>query len=173
MKANPNKPWNYKALSCNPNITWDIVKANPNFPWNYDILCCQNPNITPRIIAAAIEEKYKFSVYNLIHCNIGHKYKWTLEHHTIALRCNKYKNITLKAIIHYLSKYPHSYNAHSILTKSEIFNVDVYDKDIIKKMTEWHSACVIQRQWFKCITDPTHTLCQQRLLKEFDSMNLY
>ena len=29
----PNKPWNWRGLSRNQNITWDIVKANPNKPW--------------------------------------------------------------------------------------------------------------------------------------------
>ena len=29
----PAKPWDWYGLSCNPNITWDIVQANPEKPW--------------------------------------------------------------------------------------------------------------------------------------------
>jgi hypothetical protein len=36
VEANPHKPWNYKALSQNPNITWDIVEANLDRPWDYE-----------------------------------------------------------------------------------------------------------------------------------------
>ena len=30
VKNNPDKPWNWYALSGNPNITWDIVRDNPD-----------------------------------------------------------------------------------------------------------------------------------------------
>jgi len=32
--------WNITSLSCNPNITWDIVYANLELPWNYKYLSC-------------------------------------------------------------------------------------------------------------------------------------
>ena len=38
LKLYPDKPWNYKWLSNNPNITWDIVQNNPDKPWDYRIL---------------------------------------------------------------------------------------------------------------------------------------
>ena len=45
------KEWNYRALSANPNITWDIVLANPDKAWDYNCLS-QNPNITWDIVSA-------------------------------------------------------------------------------------------------------------------------
>ena len=33
IKENPDKRWDYKLLSLNPNITWEIVLANPDKPW--------------------------------------------------------------------------------------------------------------------------------------------
>jgi len=36
LKKYPNKPWNWYGLSCNPNITWEIVQNNPNKPWSWD-----------------------------------------------------------------------------------------------------------------------------------------
>jgi hypothetical protein len=41
----PDKPWNWDALSSNPNITFDNVLAYPDKPWNWDALS-SNPNIT-------------------------------------------------------------------------------------------------------------------------------
>ena len=38
VKNNPDKPWNWYALSGNPNITWDIVRDNPDKPWEWDAL---------------------------------------------------------------------------------------------------------------------------------------
>ena len=32
-------------LSCNPNITWEIIEANMDKPWNWDCLS-MNPSIT-------------------------------------------------------------------------------------------------------------------------------
>jgi len=37
----PEKPWNWRLISKNPIITWDIIRTNPKKPWN--------PNITKRI----------------------------------------------------------------------------------------------------------------------------
>ena len=48
LQLYPDKPWNWKELSRNPNITWEIVKANLNLPWNWGWLSF-NPNIHCRI----------------------------------------------------------------------------------------------------------------------------
>jgi len=44
-----SKPWSVRAISCNPNITWEIVQQNPNKPWDYYGLS-ENPNITWEIV---------------------------------------------------------------------------------------------------------------------------
>lgn len=38
-------PWNWGAISANPNITWDIVREHPECPWDWGALS-SNPNIT-------------------------------------------------------------------------------------------------------------------------------
>jgi hypothetical protein len=45
LELYPDKKWDYSMLSCNPNITWEIVQNNPKIPWDYTWLS-QNPNIT-------------------------------------------------------------------------------------------------------------------------------
>ena len=45
----PNKEWNYKLLSINPNITWEFVKNNPDKPWDYYWLSA-NKSITWEIV---------------------------------------------------------------------------------------------------------------------------
>ena len=49
IQENPGKPWNWRSISSNPNITWDIIKENPDKPWDYCGLS-KNPNITMDII---------------------------------------------------------------------------------------------------------------------------
>ena len=51
MNPKDSKPWYYRALSINPNITWEIVEANQDKDWDYDGLSF-NPNITWEIIQA-------------------------------------------------------------------------------------------------------------------------
>jgi hypothetical protein len=49
IKNNPDKPWNWRLLSRNPNITFDIVLKNPDKPWDWRWLS-QNPNIKLSIL---------------------------------------------------------------------------------------------------------------------------
>lgn len=53
------KPWNFAALSVNPNITWDVIKANPDKPWSY-LHLSSNPNITWDIVKENYEEPWDF-----------------------------------------------------------------------------------------------------------------
>ena len=39
---NPDKPWNWKSISMNPNITMDIIRDNPDKPWCW-LHISQNP----------------------------------------------------------------------------------------------------------------------------------
>ena len=34
VRANPDKPWDWKALSTNLSITSEVVRANLDKPWN-------------------------------------------------------------------------------------------------------------------------------------------
>ena len=49
-KQHPNN-WNWKRISSNPNITWDIIKANPDKPWDWHGISL-NPSITLDIITS-------------------------------------------------------------------------------------------------------------------------
>ena len=51
IEANPDKPWNWQAISRNPNITMEIIEANPNKPWDWDYIS-RNPNLTMEFIEA-------------------------------------------------------------------------------------------------------------------------
>ena len=44
-----DKDWNWQRLSEHPNITWDIIKANPDKNWKWSYVF-KNPNITWEII---------------------------------------------------------------------------------------------------------------------------
>ena len=45
----PDKEWDYKLLSANPNITWDYIQNHPDKGWDYAKLS-ENPSITLEII---------------------------------------------------------------------------------------------------------------------------
>jgi len=47
----PDKPWNWRGISLNPNITWKFIETNQDKPWNWSYLS-SNPNITMEIIEA-------------------------------------------------------------------------------------------------------------------------
>jgi hypothetical protein len=48
-------------------------------------------------------------------------------------------------------------NPNMLLSVDDIVNIVKHD----------HSASIIQRIWRKAISDPTHTLCKRRLLREY------
>jgi len=54
----PEKPWDWKYISFNPNITMEIIEKNPGKPWNWYRIS-KNPNITMGII-----EKYPEREWN-------------------------------------------------------------------------------------------------------------
>ena len=52
IEKKPDKPWNWRNISINPNLTIKFLEKNPDKPWNwYDI--SYNPNLTMETI-----EKY-------------------------------------------------------------------------------------------------------------------
>lgn len=59
IKANSDKPWNYRYLSKNLNITWEIIKANHDKPWNYRYLS-ENHNITWEIVKENINKPWSY-----------------------------------------------------------------------------------------------------------------
>ena len=49
IKDNPDKNWDWRAISCNPNITWKIIQDNPNMSWEWYAISA-HPNITFDIV---------------------------------------------------------------------------------------------------------------------------
>ena len=43
FEGNLDKPWDWRLISDNPNITWEIIQNNPNIDWHwYDDGICDN-----------------------------------------------------------------------------------------------------------------------------------
>ena len=57
IEDNLDKPWSWRWLSQNPNITFDIVLAHPNKSWDWNGLS-RNPNITFDIVLAHPEQPW-------------------------------------------------------------------------------------------------------------------
>jgi hypothetical protein len=65
VSANPNltwafveaqgrrrRPWAWGELSAHPNVTWDVIRAHPDAPWDWARVS-RNPNLTWQIVQAA------------------------------------------------------------------------------------------------------------------------
>ena len=49
IEKKTDKPWNWRGISSNPNITMEIIEKYPDKPWNWSGIS-YNPNITMEII---------------------------------------------------------------------------------------------------------------------------
>lgn len=91
----PNKNWDFKWLSSNPNISLKFIDENPQFDWNYGYLS-QHPKLTPEFIERHKinnSENNKWDLYILasnlnlsieyIFDNIEFKY-----HRSLNISCN-------------------------------------------------------------------------------------
>jgi len=64
IRENPDKSWNWFAISRNPNITWDIIRENPDKPWYWDAIS-RNPNITMDIIRENPDKPWDWKAISL------------------------------------------------------------------------------------------------------------
>ena len=51
VQANLDKPWNWRTLSINPNLTWEFIEANLDKDWNWERLS-ENDSLTWDIVRA-------------------------------------------------------------------------------------------------------------------------
>ena len=73
---NPNKPWDWNAISMNFNITMKNINDNdnPNKPWDWDKIS-MNPNITMKNINEYVIEHIVNNSW--LSCNISlNKFGW-------------------------------------------------------------------------------------------------
>ena len=90
IKENKDKPWDWRCLSRNVNITWDIVQQNPDKPWHWSILS-RNPNITWDIIKQHLDKPWNWEhlsqnpniTWNMVQQNPDKAWNWS------ALCCNR------------------------------------------------------------------------------------
>ena len=81
--AHPDKPWDWWAVSENPNITWDIVTTNPDEPWNWGGLCL-NPSITWGNVLANPDKPWDWSIlswrqditWDIVATNLTKPWSW-------------------------------------------------------------------------------------------------
>ena len=51
INANPDKPWDWRWISKNPNLTMETINANPDKPWDWQWISI-NQNLTMEFITA-------------------------------------------------------------------------------------------------------------------------
>ena len=65
LEKYPEKKWDWRNLSANPNVTMEYVDAHLNdtsFKWDYRFLS-MNPNLTMEYIEAHPEKKWNYSFF--------------------------------------------------------------------------------------------------------------
>ena len=67
INENPDKPWYWNGLSCNLNITFDIVLAHLDKPWNWYSL---SQNTFSKAKQNFVDKRYKehLSAYRIQQC---------------------------------------------------------------------------------------------------------
>ena len=77
LEKYPDKPWNWRWISMNPNITVDFIEKHPDKPWDWEGIS-MNPNITMEFIEKHSDKPwnwYFISRYQNITMDIIEKYK--------------------------------------------------------------------------------------------------
>jgi len=166
IRDNPTMPWNWNDVIMNPNITIEIIRDNPDIPWDLYNLC-QSQKCTFEDIDKNKLTKYYWDMlsynpiitWDIIKNNPG--MRWNYEHFSYNPNLT-YDNILDNPTINW--KFDVVQNSAIM---SEIFDVDELTVKLIKR---WRAAKIIQKHWFKCITDPEYIICKNRLHKEFLSL---
>ena len=72
IEKRPDKPWDWKDISRNPNITMEIIDKYPNKPWDWGVGgISQNPNLTIEFI-----EKHSNKPWDMTHVCKNKFSKW-------------------------------------------------------------------------------------------------
>jgi hypothetical protein len=61
---NPDKPWDWTAISKNSNITMKDINDNPDKPWNWCYIS-MNPNITMKDILDNLDKPWKWGYISM------------------------------------------------------------------------------------------------------------
>ena len=161
IQANPDKPWNWWAISMNPNITLDIIQANPDNPWDWSCIS-MNPTITWEIIQGNPDKPWVWwsisknpsITWDIIQANPDKPWDWW------GISANP--NITLEIIQTNPDK---PWYWHNISGNPSIYKPDAKFKADFER--RWRASDTIKRCWFRCITNPEYAMCRRRLLKEY------
>jgi hypothetical protein len=60
IQSHPDKPWDWRGISSNPNITMETIEAHPDKPWNWWMIS-SNPNLTMEMIQAHPDKPWNWS----------------------------------------------------------------------------------------------------------------
>ena len=63
LQKHPEKSWDWRSISQNPNITMEIIEKHPEKPWDWNYIS-SNPNITMEFIEKHLD-KIKFAYLSI------------------------------------------------------------------------------------------------------------
>jgi hypothetical protein len=95
--SNPDKPWYWYCIGCNPNITTEDLLSNPDKPWNW-YWVSRNPNITMEFILSNPDKPWAWDRLSRNHFNYKKnkrikKFKRKLLVHLLCVSAFNYEEV--------------------------------------------------------------------------------
>ena len=171
---NASMQWNWHRVTVyNPNMTWDCRRGHPNLPWK-DYGFVWKPNIdwneikrNPQMTLPTMStwdwimiSRHHCITFDIIMRNPDRAWNWAF--------IGENPNISLKHVEDNPDK---GWDWRCISSNPNIFKCSP-TRSVVNEMKRWHSSCVIQRYWFRCVTNPDYKMCRKRLLCELAEMAL-
>ena len=163
IENNIDKPWDWKWLSQNPNITFDIILAHPDKSWNWYWLSL-NPNITFDIVLAHPDKPWKWG-WDGLSCNPNIAFDNVLAHSDKPWNwswLSSNPNLTFDIVLVHPNK-PWDWRELSYNTFSK-----EKQQFIDRKYKEHLSAYRIQQCWNRAISIPTNPMCKRKQKRDYE-----
>lgn len=188
IQDNPCSPWSWKHVNYNPNVTSSIVESNPdalywdwyywsrsaswsliqklhykNWDWN---IICKRRDIDWSVVIDLSDKPWNWNelIKNISRYDADFNWRTVIDNVYFLME----KGVDL-SLLHSLpwqvvKNNPREKWDWCIISRNpNMLKLTLYEAKYL--------ACLrIQRQWRKCISDPSYTLCKRRLLYDIEHM---
>lgn len=142
IRAHPQFPWHWGALSANPHTTWERVCERPEAPWDWSMIS-GNPRIGWEHVQAAPHAPWNWSIMSL-----NPNMSWTV----VVENLDRPWDFSMLCFF------------ASTLTPT--------DEELCSAVRRCCMVRRIQRAFLRAYYDPSHPLCRRRLRREFEALLL-
>ena len=186
--------WNWYCISYNQNVPWSVLLSHSHETWCPNALSLRAPliyilkhpdmNWNDVIIASTRSDLTVAFVRH--HFDLYHR---KFNYQNIWKHLSKNKSFSIEDVVNN-PDLPWDWDGLSVNLRIsfddmirhptfpwKIYSLgwkmtrgDISDTGCQLAYRQWHSACIIQRAWRKCINDPSYSACRKRLMREFEEV---